>query len=196
MRNTKKSSVFAAAVFVAAVPNLAFGGSLREPSDFGDTSDSAEISVQLDKDVSDEGGDDFAGDDFAGDDYVGDDYVGDEDSTVASDENTDIVEENDMGVVDQDDVAEVVDGWVTNTDGDDEPIYLEFASGGGPVQRDALPLPVAPGTGPSSPNLVAADRYDATLGINVHDKVAVAAQCAILQGSGETYQAFYKLYCA
>lgn len=181
MRNTKKSGVFAAAVFVAAVPNLAFGGSLREPSDFGDTSDSAEISVQLDKDVSDEGGDD---------------YLGDEDSTVASDENTDIVEENDMGVVDQDDVAEVVDGWVTTTDGDDEPIYLEFASGGGPVQRDALPLPVAPGTGPSSPNLVAADRYDATLGINVHDKVAVAAQCAILQGSGETYQAFYKLYCA
>jgi len=108
MRNTKKSGVFAAAVFAAAGPNLAFGGSLREPSDFRDTSDSAEISVQLDKDVSDEGGDD----------YAGDDYAGDEDSTVASDENTDIVEDMDMGVVDEDDVAEVVDEWVTTTDGD------------------------------------------------------------------------------
>jgi hypothetical protein len=183
MRVTTKSGVFAAAVLAVTLPSLGFAESLREPSDFGEESDGAEISVQLDEEASDAGGDD---------------YVGDEDSTDASDESTDVSEDSDLSVVDEDDVddvAEVVDAWVTTTDGGDEPIYLEFASGSGPVQRDALPHPTVPDTGPSSSNLVAADRFDATLGINVHDKVAVAAQCVILQESGETYQAFYKLYC-
>jgi hypothetical protein len=184
MRDTKNCGVFVAAVLAIALPNLAFAESLHEPSDFGEESDGAEISAQLDEDVSDVGGD-----------HAGGDHAGGEVSTDASDESTDVVVDTDMGVVDDDDVAEVVDAWVTTTEDGEEPIYLEFASGSGPVQRDSLPLPSAPGTGPSSPNLVSADRFDATLGINVHDKVAVAAQCAILHESGEMFQAFYKLYC-
>ena len=190
MRDTKNCGVFVSAVLAIALPNLAFAQSLHEPSNFGEESDGAEISAQLDEDVSDIGGDDDVGDDYAGGDHAGGEDIAD-----ASDESTDVVEDTDMGVVDDDDVTEVVDAWVTTTDDGEEPIYLEFATGSGPVQHDSLPLPSAPGTGPSSPNLVSADRFDATLGINVHDKVAVSAQCAILHESGEMYQAFYKLYC-
>ncbi len=183
MREKTKSGVFAAVILAVTLPSLGFAESLREPSDFGDEPDGSEIYVKLDEDGSDVGGDDHAGD---------------EDSTDAPDESADVIEDGDMGVVDEgdvDDLAEVIDVWVSTDNGGDEPIYLEFVSGSAPVQRDALPLPTAPRTGPSSSNLVAADRFDATLGINVHDTVAVAAQCAILQESGETYQAFYKLYC-
>lgn len=185
MRDAKKIGVFVAAIMSVAVPNFSMAESMREPSDFAEGPDSAEISVQLDETVSDVSGGDDAGDEDSTD-------LTDENAD-ASDGNTDVLEDRDLGVVD-DDVDEVPDAWVTTT-GDDEPIYLEFASGGGPVHRDALPLPAAPDTGPSSPNLVASDRLDATLGVNVHDKGAVAAQCAILHESGEIYQAFYKLYC-
>lgn len=174
MSEIKKSGVFAAAVFALAVPNLALAESLREPSDFGDDPDGAEIYVQLDEDVSDDVSDEGS-----------EDYASDEDSTDVSDENTGA----------SDDVAEVDDAWVTTTGEGDGPIYLEFASGSGPMQRDVTPAPNAPDNGNSAPVLVAADRIDVTLGINVHDKVAVAAQCAALLEQGEIYQAFYKLYC-
>jgi hypothetical protein len=36
---------------------------------------------------------------------------------------------------------------------------------------------------------------DVTLGMNVHDKVAVAAQCADLAQQGKVFSAFYKSFC-
>lgn len=184
MSDLKISGIFAAAVFALAVPNLAGAESLREASDFGDDADGAEIYVQLDEDVADDVSDEGSEGD-----------ANDEGSSEVSDEKTDVAEDDDAGGADETEVAEVEDAWVTTTGDGEGPIFMEFASGNGPVQRDVKPVPIAPAAEISTPVLVAADGFDATLGINVHDKVAVAAKCAVLIESGETYQAFYKLYC-
>ncbi len=184
MSDLKISGVFAAAVFALAFPSFAGAESLRDASDFGDDADGAEIYVQLDEDVAEDVSDEGSEDDAT-----------DEGSTEVSDETTDVAEDDDAGGADETEVAEVEDAWVTTTGDGEGPIYMEFASGNGPVQRDVKPVPIAPAAEIPTPILVAADGFDATLGINVHDKVAVAAKCAVLIESGETYQAFYKLYC-
>jgi hypothetical protein len=100
-----------------------------------------------------------------------------------------------LGVGDENDIAESEDTSVTATDDGDGPIYVEFASGSGPVQHDDEPVTAQPGLGNSAQLSDVADRFDPTLGINVRDKVAVSAQCAILLDSRQTYQIFFKLYC-
>jgi len=197
MSDLRKSSVFAAAMFALVIPTFAGADPLREPSDFGDDPDGAEIYVQLDEDVSedtsDEGSEDVGSEDVGSKDVGSEDYASDEGGTDVSEEKTDDVTDGDTGAAD--DVADVVDAWVTTTGDGDGPIYQEFASGSGPMQREITPVPTTPADGNPAIISVAADRLDATLGINVHDKAAVAAQCAVLLEAGETYQAFYKLYC-
>ena len=63
------------------------------------------------------------------------------------------------------------------------------------MQHDDVPVTAQPGLGNSAQLSDVADRFDPTLGINVRDKVAVSAQCAILLDSRQTYQIFFKLYC-
>ena len=177
MSDVKTSSVIAAALFALAIPSLSAAESLREPSDFGDDPDGIETSVQVDEDTSEDVSD-----------WGSEDDAGDEDSSDSSDNG-----DTDLGT-DPDD-GEALDDWVTTMGSGDGPIYFEFASGSGPVQRDNAPVLPAPTEGSAAPISVAANAIDVTLGININDKAAVAAQCAQLLATGETYQAFYKLYC-
>ena len=206
MSEIKRNGIFAAAVFALALPNLAAAETQLAASELGDEGDGAEIYVQLEEITAGENNEEFAGDDGSYDQAV------DEGGTDIADANSDIVQDGGAAPVEEYDVAEVEDTWATANGGgadSEEPIYAEFSAGSGEVQRDEVPVaqedldvalqsgvaPTASAQEDSAPILAASERFDPTLGINVHDKVAVAAQCAVLLDGGETYQAFYKLYC-
>ena len=210
MSEIKRNGIFAAAVFALALPNLAAAETQLAASELGDEGDAAEIYVQLEEITAGENNEEFAGDDGSHDQAV------DESGTDIADANSDVLQDSGAAAVEEYDVAEVEDTWATANGGGggggadgEEPIYAEFSAGSGEVQRDEVPVaqedldvalqsgvaPTASAQEDSAPILAASERFDPTLGINVHDKVAVAAQCAVLLDGGETYQAFYKLYC-
>lgn len=186
MREVQKNSVLVATLLALALPSFALpsfalADAVPEPISFESEPDGADVYVQLDINNPDEGADDTVGKDDSGLDV-------DLDPT---EDNLDQSQDVGADAGDENYVADDDDGWVTPMGDTENPIYFEFDAGGAPADRDD-PAIGAPADG-LQPTLAALD--DVTLGINVHNKAAVAAQCADLQQLRQTYHAFYKLYC-